>query len=166
MEINNLISKFNERGKLKLEELLKLTGLKESANNVEKRKIEDIEKREDFGYHSNISNLTARFNKTGKLEPEEMLSLLESKKYTVEIKKEVFGVDLVFIEAVEKGYFEGIPPFSKELENLLREEPLTVEDARKSLAEFSLLLNEDKSREEHIKLHLMSLEKRLVTTLR
>ena len=66
------------------------------------------------------------------------------------------------IKEVEKGYYKSIPSFSKELENLLREEPITVEDARKSLAEFSVLVNEDKSREEHIKLHLMALEKRLI----
>ena len=168
--MHRLISKFKQTGEIEPDEMLEL--LKSKKYAVEKKKedwleeIEKVEKEEDYRHLNNILDLKSKFGRTGNLKPEEMLSLLESKKYAQEIKEEDWWIELEEIKEVEKEYYKGIPPFSKELENLLQGEKITVENARKSLAEFSLLVNEDKSREEHIKLHLMSLEKRLVTTLR
>ena len=112
----------------------------------------------------NISDLTDTFERTRNLKPEEMLTLIESKKYAIEKEKEDmgWGQHHTTINRLEKKYYKdaSIP---KGLEKLLQEELLTIEEARKSFAEFSELINGYPLREEHIKAYLMMLEKSLIT---
>lgn len=136
---------------------------KEVAKPSGKLDVEGLRSEEEGSRHwKNIDDLLSTFKQTGNLEPEEMLSLLESEKYAVEKKKEDLRREIKFktINRVEEKYYKDIPSIPKGLGKLLQEEPLAMEEAKKSLEEFSELVSKYDFREELVKMHLLMLKKR------
>ena len=120
----------------------------EVTKSLEKLDIEGFRRgEEEFRHLGNIRKHTAKFESKRGVQPtpEKMLSLLESKRYAIENKKEEdWWVELEEIKEVEKEYYKDVPPYPKWLEDLLRsEKTLTVEEAR------NLVKKDIKFAEEH-----------------
>lgn len=114
---------------------------KEVAKPSGKLDVEGLRCEEEGSRHwKNIDGLLSTFKRTGNLEPEEMLRLLESEKYAVEKKKEDLRREIKFkkINKVEKEYYKDIPPIPRGLKKLLRDkaETLPKEEAEKLLKDF------------------------------
>ena len=121
--------------------------------------------KEERRYLNNIRNFVSVFKKTGHLKPEEMLDLIESKKFIIENKKGDLDYTewLAKIEKVEKEYYKDlIPPIPEGLRRLLDKEPITIEAARESLAKFIDVMKKHPEAELHIKLHLRYLDRRMI----
>ena len=115
----------------------------------------------------NIPELTNKFDRTGNLKPEEMLSLLESKRYAIEKEKEDmgWGQHQTTINRFEKKYYKDIPPIPGELGSVLqdREETLSNEEAEKLLKDFMTIVEALKLGERGEKNFIRLLEEILIT---
>ena len=104
---------------------------------------------------------------TRNLKPEEMLSLLESKRYAIEKEKEDmgWGQHHTTINRVEKKYYKDIPPIPGELGSVLqdKEEKLSKEEAEKLLKDFMTIVEDLKLGERGEKNFIRLLEELLIS---
>ena len=160
--------RFIKTGRLEPEEMATFFELKKYAERNRKKdwlkELEKIQNVENHRHMIDILNITSKFERQGTIKPKEMLKLIESKNYVLKIRKGSLLADLETIQEIQNWYYRDTPSIPTGLEKLLEKEPITLKDAKKSLAKVCEMVKNRELDNRQIAVHLRMLEKRLIST--